>query len=162
MKNLDKIIRDFKNPTKYADVKSVDEYFKLPVKDRTRWGFWYKIPRSLPWFGFDNLDRGWDEFDARIKKEYPVQFLVRELFTNTSYELRRLRDKFDYWWAWAFDPQHRDIAAAIPRNWQDLSELIVDVNFAIIKSFYKEAKESYVDWDGCPLQKDFIIWLENA
>lgn len=59
----------------------------------------------------------------------------------------------EYWWhdlAWGiyrwFKPCHQPVRDAIPRAWCDCTELILQVNFAIIKEFVENEKDS-VTWD---------------
>jgi len=48
-----------------------------------------------------------------------------------------------------FFPQHKKVRAAIPRTWADITSMIVDVNFAMIKEFYEdEYLLGIVDWEG--------------
>jgi hypothetical protein len=48
-----------------------------------------------------------------------------------------------------FKPQHKRLRKAIPRQWSDLTHLIVVVNFEFIKSFYDdEYSTGLVDWDA--------------
>jgi hypothetical protein len=58
-----------------------------------------------------------------------------------------------FWWhdtTWAiyrwFKPCHAPVRSAIPRTWTDCTQLILDVNFAIIKEFVEQEMASVV-WD---------------
>ena len=120
-----------------------------------KYGFWYENPRSL------TLD-GWTEWEANAKKNHPVQYFVRELASDARYTLLRWYRTAKYKIRSIFKPFHQDIRNAIPREWADVTSLIVDVNFAMIKSFKKEADESYVDWDGTENHREFMNWLNSA
>lgn len=62
-----------------------------------------------------------------------------------------------------FKPHHSRLRKAIPRQWWDLSGLIVDINFEIIKSFYEdEYSKGIVDWNSDDYHKKFAKWLESA
>lgn len=62
-----------------------------------------------------------------------------------------------------FKPHHSRLRKAIPRQWWDLSGLIVDINFEIIKSFYEdEYSKGIVDWNSDEYHKKFAKWLESA
>jgi len=61
-----------------------------------------------------------------------------------------------------FRPCHSDIRKAIPREWMDIADLIIDVNFAAILSFKKEADESWVDWDSTENHRKFKNWLDST
>jgi hypothetical protein len=92
-----------------------------------------------------------------------------------------LRDKFDiyyykdlipfrYWMYYTekirpiWSPAHTRIRKAVPRKWMDLSSIIKDVNFEIIKSFYEEEYlNGVVDWEQSgPSHIEFSVWLEEA
>jgi hypothetical protein len=60
-------------------------------------------------------------------------------------------------------PENTEIRNAIPKKWVDISELIVQVNFAMIKSFYeKEYLNGHVDWNFNQEHKSFADWLEKV
>ena len=89
-------------------------------------------------------------------------------------------DKFGIWDAWdilpyswnmwyydklrpIFAPKHSRLREAIPRQWCDISSLIVDVNFEFIKTFYEEEYlDGVVDWSATELHKEFAVWLEQS
>lgn len=61
-------------------------------------------------------------------------------------------------------PQHKKIRDAIPRIWADITSIIVDVNFAMIKEFYEdEYLLGTTDWEGSSEgHKKFEEWLKEA
>lgn len=61
-------------------------------------------------------------------------------------------------------PNHKKIRSAVPRNWQDITSLIVSVNFAMIKEFYEdEYLLGIVDWENSSEDhKKFEHWLKEA
>ena len=63
-----------------------------------------------------------------------------------------------------FFPQHKKVRAAVPRTWADITSMIVDVNFAMIKEFYEdEYLLGIVDWEGSSEgHKKFEEWLKEA
>ena len=62
-----------------------------------------------------------------------------------------------------FKPHHSRLRKAIPRQWWDLSGLIVEINFEIIKSFYEdEYSKGIVDWESDEHHKAFAQWLEYS
>lgn len=62
-----------------------------------------------------------------------------------------------------FKPHNNRIRKSIPRQWRDISHLMVDVNFEFIKAFYEdEYKKDIVDWNATEHHKEFAQWLENA
>ncbi len=63
-----------------------------------------------------------------------------------------------------FNPCHQRLRKAIPRQWSDITSLIVLVNFEFIKSFYEEEyKSNTVDWKGSSEgHAKFERWLKKA
>jgi hypothetical protein len=117
--------------------------------------FLYKKPRILSW-------DGWRDWDNQTKKDYPIQYFFREeVLSFCRCQWRRLQD-LKYKIKCFFFPKHQEIRKAVPRVWADISSLVVDVNFAMILSFKKEADESCVDWQrGENIQK-FKNWLDSS
>lgn len=68
-------------------------------------------------------------------------------------------------WTWAvyryFRPCHAPVRAAVPRRYMDATELIRNVNFAIIKEFYEE-ETSHVDWSAHAEHQEFFTWLQKS
>jgi len=125
-----------------------------------------------------NLDRYISAQNKDIQEEYLKGLSKREVFV---FRLRAwLNKKFNVWDIWdilprqlytlyydklrpLLKPQHRRITNAIPRTWTDLSELIVIVNFEIIKSFYEdEFLNANIDWDYDKAHRDFASWIKEA
>jgi hypothetical protein len=62
-----------------------------------------------------------------------------------------------------FNPNNDRIRKAIPRQYRDISGLVVDVNFEFIKAFYEEEyKADIVDWEATEQHSEFAKWLEGA
>jgi hypothetical protein len=62
-----------------------------------------------------------------------------------------------------FSPSNQRIRKAIPRQYSDISGLIVNVNFEFIKAFYEdEYKADIVDWEATEHHSEFAKWLESA
>ena len=118
--------------------------------------FWYTVPCALTW-------DDWNSWRESTKKQYPIQYWPRETVPHwfairIKWPCREL-----YWKIYRFfNPCHKDIRKAIPRQWSDIANLIVDVNFAMILSFKKEAEESFVNWDGTDNHRQFKNWLDSA
>jgi hypothetical protein len=116
---------------------------------------WYKIPRVA------SLD-AWHDWREQVKKDYPVQYFLRELIGDFQYSCRHMYRDTKYAIKCFFKPYHSDIRKAVPRQWADVSNLIIDVNFAMILSFKREADESCVDWDGTDNHRKFKNWLDTS
>jgi hypothetical protein len=102
--------------------------------------------------------------------------------TNWSNKIRRtICEKFGIWDIWdllpyrccayyydnikpIFFPRNKKIRKVIPRAWADVTSLIVDVNFAMIKQFYEdEYLLGFIDWEGSSEgHKKFEEWLKEA
>jgi hypothetical protein len=130
-------------------------------KDKTshliqyKFGFWYLVPNSL------TLE-GWDEWGELLKSKHPIQYFIRSAASDFAYSIKRIYRDSKYAIKCFFKPYHSDIRKAIPRKWADVSSLVIDVNFAMILSFKKEADESCVDWDGTDGHRKFKNWLDAA
>lgn len=123
--------------------------------------FWYKKPHSLEWNPHDDTV-GWCAWKKQIKKNYPIQYFFREdVRLYFSIMWRRIKD-FKYKIKCWFFPKHPELRKAIPNTWADITSLVVDLNFAMILSFKKEADESLVNWDGTPEHRKFKNWLDSA
>jgi hypothetical protein len=60
-----------------------------------------------------------------------------------------------------FKPNNSRIRKAIPRQYSDISGLVVNVNFEFIKAFYEdEYKADIVDWEATEQHSEFAKWLE--
>ena len=160
---------------KYVKAESVDDYFSLPKKEREKYGI-YISPLTLPWTG--SADSGWDEWSRLIRKEYPVQGFIREwLFSydNPVYAfISRTEDKlrdFKYSVKHLLKPACPRFRKAYPRHqWKDITQAVVDVNFALILDFYyEEVMDGHVDWESTPCHKEFmkgliyaVEWIEEG
>jgi hypothetical protein len=116
---------------------------------------WYKKPLSL------TLEE-WKEWETRMKSMYPIQYRLREMCSSISYNLKHRYSDIYYKIRNFIKPQNDKVRKAIPRNWCDITELIVRVNFAMIESFYDEANTSYVDWTHDEGVRNFKAWLDEA
>lgn len=117
--------------------------------------FWYKSPDAMS-------SKGWVIWRNKIKRQYPVQYFLREFCTDSAYWIKRNWDNI-YWtvYSW-FKPAHPMIRKAIPRRWSDLTETMVNVNLAAILQFKEEADGSIVNWDSDEEHRNFKKWLEDA
>lgn len=128
---------------------------RLYSKDSMKKPLWYKIPRVA------SLD-AWHDWREQVKKDYPVQYFLRELIGDFQYSCHRMYRDTKYAIKCFFKPCHSDIRKAVPRQWADISSLIIDVNFAMILSFKKEADESWVDWKATENHQKFKNWLDTS
>jgi len=97
------------------------------------------------------------EIDSIIASfEKPPNFFSKfKIFILDKFGVWDLWDIFPYRWnMWYYDklepifkPKNSRLRKAIPRQWRDVSSLIVDVNFEFIKAFYEdEYVDGVVDW----------------
>jgi hypothetical protein len=62
-----------------------------------------------------------------------------------------------------FRPSNSRIRKSIPRQYRDVTSLIVDVNFEFIKAFYEdEYVDGIVDWTANEHHQEFATWLEKS
>ena len=98
------------------------------------------------------------------------------IYSIRSYILK----KFDVWDVWDllpyrwslyyydyvkpfFSPRNKRIRKAVPRQYRDISSLIIDINFEFVKAFYEdEYKAGIVDWNATEHHKEFAEWLVMA
>ena len=117
--------------------------------------FWYKTPSSLSW-------DDWESWRVNTRQQYPIQYFFRE-DVSLYFSIRWSRIKnLKYNIKCFFFPMHQEIRKAIPREWVDVCSLVVDINFAMILSFKKEADASWVNWDGTEEHRKFKNWLDAA
>jgi len=93
------------------------------------------------------------------------------LYMYKKFEIWDIWDLLPYRWSMYyydhikpfFSPRNKRIRKAIPRRYADISSLIVDVNFELIKAFYEdEYKADIVDWNATEHHKEFADWLEKS
>ena len=118
--------------------------------------------------------------DHKLSEDY-LQEAKLNAFQELNFHVRSWTNKhFGVWDIWdilpykyqrlyydhiktIFKPHHSRLRKAIPRQWSDLTSVIVDVNFEIIKSFYEdEYSNGIVDWESDEYHKEFAQWLEAA
>jgi len=130
-------------------------YNQKDIESKPKFGFWYQYPEAR------SLD-GWEEWHQEIAKKHPIQYFVRETCSSFRYGFNRTISDVKYFIKAIFKPCHADIRKAIPREWYDICSLVIDVNFAMIVSFKKEAEQSHVDWNGAENHQKFKAWLDAA
>jgi hypothetical protein len=107
-------------------------------------------------------------------KDYPqnktVCFKIRS-FIYEKLNIWDIWDLFPYKWRmWyyeaikpVFRPSNSRIRNSIPRQYRDVTSLIVDVNFEFIKAFYEdEYVDGIVDWTATEHHQEFATWLEKS
>jgi len=107
-------------------------------------------------------------------KEFPenqtLYFKIRS-FIFEKFGVWDMWDILPYSWnMWYYDklrpifaPKHSRLRKAIPRQWADITNLIVDVNFEFIKCFYEdEFIDGVVDWSATEQHREFALWLEES
>lgn len=126
--------------------------------EESRNKFWYTEPTSRA-YSFLTDVKLWEK---EIKKTHPIQFFLRETWSDLLYRLRDMYRNTRYYFKYLFKPSHPMVRKALPREWQDISSLIIDLNFAMILDFEKEADESWVDWQATEESRQFRNWLNVA
>jgi hypothetical protein len=172
----DKILDSYfgkRNLLPHVNVGSVDAYFALPKNERERFGL-YLRPLALPTDGFWSSDpdvRGWAFWKKEIKKQYPIQAYIREFllsydnpvyafFSRKKIQLSSFRWKIDR----LIKPLHPRIHKAYRRyEAKDVSEALIDVNFALILDFWhEEVTNGIVSWTHDKDHRDFHNQLKKT
>jgi hypothetical protein len=60
-----------------------------------------------------------------------------------------------------FKPCHQRIRKVIPREWCDLTELTLKINFEIVKSFVEDEMD-IINWESDDAHKQAAAWLRSA
>ncbi|MFN5249945.1 MAG: hypothetical protein ACK5DE_02780 [Bacteroidota bacterium] len=118
-------------------------------------GLLYSVPYSATM-------EEWAAWRDNVKKSYPIQYAIRDTIETLEHRLYYRYTGLRYWIKTFFRAENETIRKAVPTRYTDTTSLIIDVNFAIIKQFKKEADESYVDWDGHESHAEFKKWLDLA
>ena len=105
---------------------------------------------------------GWDKWRAKVKKEYPIQYFIRDKFEDIEYWFISRYKRIRYWVKTTLRPENSRIRAAVPIRGSDLCAIITEMNFALILQFKEEADKSIVDWDAHETHKEFKDWLDRA
>lgn len=137
------------------NIRTVGDYLRLPRSERYVYGMFYRRPLAM------KLGE-WERFDEHICKTHPLQYRLREFGGDMQDRFGRLCRWFPRACRWLFRPPHPLVRRAIPRHWMDLSSLIEDINFAIIRQFKIEMDEGIVDWTATEHHRDFKAWMERA
>jgi hypothetical protein len=118
-------------------------------------GILYTVPYSATM-------EGWDAWRDKVKKEHPIQYLVRDKLECIEYDLMRKYRRGSYLLRTLLSPENKLIRASIPVRDHDTCSIIIKMNFAAILQFKEEADNSCVDWDGRDCDKEFKDWLDRA
>lgn len=136
---------DFNPLNRYKSVNTVEEYTSLPRRERTVWGIFYMHPHiSSPYSLFGNSEdrKALDEF---IKKEFPIQNWVRETSFTLKVKLSVNYDKLRYF----LNPRQKWLTKQIPKEWNDKTNLIPLVNFAMVVHFIEvEDANGITNWSN--------------
>lgn len=133
----------------HKDVTTYEKYVALPKAERERrvsfWLTpWYKTPWSYTWNPLEEECEA-TKIDRFLKKNYPIQFFVRELVTD-----------IEYWWKdkkWAVISLYRDWVPGrrtemrkkvFPRHHTDLVEMIVTFHLQVLIEFV-EREEAFLN-----------------
>jgi hypothetical protein len=109
------------------------------------------------------------EFPPQEEKKGVINKIRR--FLHEKYGIWDAFDVLPYGWRMyyydhiktIFKPNNKRIRKAIPRQYSDVSTLVVDVNFELLKAFYEdEYKADIVDWEATEQHSEFAKWLEEA
>lgn len=111
-----------------------------------------------------NIDNMIDSFE----KTSSIFSKIR-IFTFEKFGVWDVWDILPYRWSmWYYEvfkpifrPSNSRIRKSIPRQYRDVTSLIVDINFEFIKAFYEdEYVDGVVDWSATEHHQEFAHWLE--
>lgn len=92
-------------------------------------------------------------------------------FMSEKFGIWEFIDIFPYHWRMyyyeyikpIFYPRNKRLRKFIPRKWCDTTEMMVDINFEMIKIFYEEEYvNGIIDWKENEAHRNFAEWLEKA
>ena len=122
---------------------TTEEWLKLPRSERLprKWFWptgWYDAPFAM-------MMGDWDNWEKHIKKEYPIQYWLRENFQYTFIHyyqsIKKLKNKF-------INPRRKMRNALFTSQWVDLVELVPQFHFqAIIEFIEVEKAFEKIVWD---------------
>jgi len=125
----------------------------------------------------NNTDEQWISFKKALKdlpekpdtiwqKIIDMYWRLRWKFDDTKVGIiwkYRIEHRYLYPMRCWFNPRHTKLRKSIPNQWSDSSELVREVNFAIITEFYEdEYTNGFVNWESDDTHKEFAKWLESA
>ena len=165
----------------YVKVKSVDDYFALPLAERERFGL-YRKPFALPmdWINLSSgakigknyqNNKGWTYWEKEIKRLYPIQWIIREwvfswdnpvyaFYKSLYFKFSEIRGNIRRF----IKPFYPRFRQASPRyKYSDIAEFSREINFALILDFwYEEILSGIVNWDDNDAHKNFYKEVKNA
>jgi len=118
-------------------------------------GVLYAVP-------FAETMEGWNAWRKKVKKEYPIQYFIREKIEDIEDDIMRTYSRIRYYVRTLFFPENKRIRNAIPVRGHDLVSIIEKMNFAAILQFKEEADKSQVDWTANESHKEFKDWLDRS
>jgi hypothetical protein len=123
---------------------TTEEWLKLPHKEIVpcKWYWptgWYEAPFAL-------MINDWDNWEKHIKKEYPIQYWLRE---NFQYSLRRFYNSVKDLKNKIINPRQKMRNALFTSKWVDLVELVPQFHFQAIIEFVETEKAfEKIVWDN--------------
>jgi hypothetical protein len=118
-------------------------------------GVLYAVP-------FSETLEGWDAWRAKVKKEHPIQYFIREKIEDIEDGIIRKYSSIRYYLRTLLIPENKVIRNSIPSRAHDVASIIEKMNFAAILQFKDEADKSQVDWAASENHKEFKDWLDRA
>ena len=119
---------------KYVYCDTLEDYKKLPYKDRHIWYFWYLKPHTS---NFRDIFRNDSEVNTYLRKKYPIQYFIRnKILARFTY--RRMHDWFYRNIECTMFPKQRWLNKDIPKTWTDKVWLIPHVNFTMVLHFVEQ------------------------
>ena len=134
---------------RYRTVTSIEEYDKLPLRQKHTFLFWYNDPMlrgdgsSATLILGRKKDR--EALVKYMKRKYFIQYPLRQFGFIAGIRLGRYWDNLCYF----LNPRQKWLIKKIPNSWCDKTGLIPIVNFAMVIDFVEgEDALNVTDWEG--------------
>jgi hypothetical protein len=139
------------NPfNKYHSITSIEEFDKMPLRQKHTFLFWYNDPLLRgdgrgPASCILGCKKDREALVKYMKRKYFIQYPLRQFGFIASIRLSRYWDNFCYF----LNPRQKWLTKQIPNDWTDKTHLIPLVNFAMVIDFVEGEKglES-IDWEA--------------
>jgi hypothetical protein len=124
---------------------------------------------TWPWTNLKKeLNQRVKEAESGEAKFYSFEEVKESIFNYKPTKWERFWSSLKYelhdlsWKAYRFfKPCHSRIRNVIPRQWCDLTELTLMINFEIIKSFVEDEMD-VIDWEYCEDSRAAAAWLKSS
>lgn len=147
LKNKTELFIDPKELLKYKS-EDLKDYLIIPTRDKIF--ICSKKPYALSF-------EGWDIYDAEMKRKYPIRMWIKNKWHNIYYSLLRFKNNIYYGIYYRLIKNWAVVDSGLPRGYHDKPELMLHVNFQLLKDFVEKEKTDNIDWSS---DGDSKAWAE--